>query len=69
MEIDRPLDLLNELKGKMIKVILKSKEEIIGTLVAWDIYINLVLEDIGIENAEIIFIKGDGVSAICPIKK
>jgi small nuclear ribonucleoprotein (snRNP)-like protein len=67
--IERPLDLLNELKGKKMKAILKSEKEITGTLVAWDIYINLVLDNVESSDTGMMFIKGDEVSAICPVEK
>jgi small nuclear ribonucleoprotein (snRNP)-like protein len=68
MKIERPLDMLNELKGKKIKVIFKSKEEIVGTLLAWDIYINLVLDNAEKSDTGMIFIRGDEVSAVCPVE-
>jgi len=42
--IDRPLDLLNELKGKNVVVYMKDGKEERGKLVTFDIHINIVLE-------------------------
>lgn len=69
MKVERPLDLLNEMKGKKMKVILKSDKEITGTLVTWDIHINLVLDNVKNSETGMMFIKGDEVSAICPMEK
>ncbi len=43
--IDRPLDLLNNSKGKEVLVQLKGDKQFVGTLVAFDIHINLVLDN------------------------
>jgi small nuclear ribonucleoprotein (snRNP)-like protein len=75
MEIDRPLDLLNECKGKKIVVLLKDGQEIAGTLLAFDLYINLALENAEvisnidtISTKEILFIKGDNIISVEPKK-
>lgn len=69
MTVERPLDLLNELKGKEVKVIFKTGKEIVGTLMNFDIHINLVLDNAEETNTGLIFIKGDDVSIVCPVKK
>jgi len=52
--IERPLDLLNNSKGKEVLVQLKGEKQIVGTLLAFDIHINLVLDNIKeIESGEI----------------
>ena len=52
--IERPLDLLNNSKGKEVLVHLKGDKQFVGTLLAFDIHINLVLDNIKeIENGEI----------------
>ena len=57
-DIERPLDLLNSLKGKKVKITLKNKEEEIeGIFLAFDIHINLVIEI----NKKLRFIRGDVV--------
>lgn len=56
-KIERPLDFLNQCKGKRILVRLESGKEISGTLIAFDIHINLVLDT----DKEVGFIRGDNV--------
>jgi small nuclear ribonucleoprotein len=41
----RPLDALNKARGKKIIVDLKNSKQYVGTLEAFDIHINIVLED------------------------
>ena len=43
--IERPLDLLNDSKGKEVLVHLKGDKQFVGTLLAFDIHINLVLDN------------------------
>ncbi len=43
--IERPLDLLNSSKGKEILVQLKNDKQLVGTLLAFDIHINIVLDN------------------------
>ncbi|MEA3329793.1 MAG: LSM domain-containing protein [Nanoarchaeota archaeon] len=43
--IERPLDLLNSSKGKEILVQLKGERQLVGTLLAFDIHINVVLDN------------------------
>ncbi len=71
--IERPLDLLNTSKGKEVLVQLKGEKQIVGTLLAFDIHINLVLDNIKeIENGEIKknlglgFLRGDTIIFISP---
>ncbi len=71
--IDRPLDLLNSAKGKEILVQLKSGKQFVGTLLAFDIHINVVLDGAKeIENGEqrtsygLTFIRGDTIVFISP---
>lgn len=45
MESERPLDALNEARGKRVVVELKNKIQLIGKLKAFDIHINTVLEE------------------------
>ena len=44
-EASRPLDALNQAKGKRVIVELKNNKTFVGTLNAFDIHINVVLED------------------------
>jgi len=45
MESERPLDALNAARGKRVILELKNHKQLIGTLRAFDIHINTVLED------------------------
>ena len=45
METSRPLDALNRAKDKKVIVELKNNKQFIGTLRAFDIHINIVLEN------------------------
>lgn len=59
-QIERPLDLLNKLKGR--KVLVKVKDEsksIEGELIAFDIHINIVLL-----RKELQFIRGERIISI-----
>lgn len=71
--IDRPLDLLNSSKGKEVLVYLKGDKQFVGTLLAFDIHINLVLDNIKeMQNGEIkrnfglTFLRGDTIIFISP---
>jgi small nuclear ribonucleoprotein len=46
MEQARPLDALNRARDKRVIVDLKNQKQLIGTLKAFDIHINCVLEDV-----------------------
>ncbi len=43
--MERPLDALNQAKNKRVIVELKNKRQVIGNLKAFDIHINVVLDD------------------------
>jgi len=43
--IERPLDMLNVSKGKEVLLQLKNDKQIVGTLVAFDIHVNIVLDN------------------------
>ncbi len=71
--IERPLDLLNNSKGKEVLIRLKGDKQFVGTLLAFDIHINLVLDNIKeMENNEIKrnlglgFLRGDTIIFISP---
>ncbi|MFC2154162.1 LSM domain-containing protein [Candidatus Altiarchaeota archaeon] len=61
----KPLDALGGLLGNPVLVRLKNGTEIRGTLKAFDIHINLVLENAEFEDGEVqkkfktIFLRGD----------
>lgn len=71
--IERPLDLLNASKGKEILVQLKNGRQLVGTLLAFDIHINVVLDNAKeVENSEqtksygLTFLRGDTIIFITP---
>jgi small nuclear ribonucleoprotein (snRNP)-like protein len=71
--IERPLDLLNGSKGKEVLVRLKGDKELVGTLLAFDIHINLVLDNVKeMENGSqkksigLTFLRGDTIIFISP---
>ena len=73
MEASRPLDALNNARGKRVIVDLKNGRQFAGTLKSFDIHINVVLE-----NAEerqdnetkrklgVVFLRGDTIILISP---
>lgn len=70
-EITRPLDGLNEAKGKRVVVDLKNKKQIIGKLVTFDVHPNIVLNDAEEwEDGEMkrklgkVFVRGDMIISI-----
>ncbi len=71
--IERPLDLLNHSKGKDILVQLKGDKQLVGTLLAFDIHINVVLDNAReVQNSEVkrnlglTFLRGDTIVFISP---
>lgn len=71
--IERPLDLLNNSKGKEVLVHLKGDKIFVGTLLAFDIHINLVLDNIKEmqdnevkRNLGLGFLRGDTIIFISP---
>ncbi|MCA9487367.1 MAG: RNA-binding protein [Nanoarchaeota archaeon] len=71
--IERPLDLLNNSKGKEVLVHLKGDKQFVGTLLAFDIHINLVMDNVKqMEDGEIkkslglTFLRGDTIIYISP---
>lgn len=72
MEISRPLDIINQSKGKMIIVEMKNGKAYKGKLAAWDAHPNIVLvEAVDLnENKQYpwIFLRGDNVSIVKPLE-
>jgi len=71
--IERPLDLLNNSKSKEVLVHLKGDKQFVGTLLAFDIHINLVLDNTKeMQDGEIkrniglTFLRGDTIIFISP---
>ncbi|MCK5600879.1 small nuclear ribonucleoprotein [Candidatus Pacearchaeota archaeon] len=66
MGIDRPLDLLNSLKGSSVIIERKGENSrpIEGRLIAFDIHINIVIET----SEGNTFIRGDVIETVTPKK-
>jgi len=72
-EQSRPLDALNKSRGKRVIVELKNDKQFIGKLNAFDIHINVVLDEAeehidGEMKRKLgtIFIRGDTITIISP---
>jgi small nuclear ribonucleoprotein len=73
MEASRPLDTLNQARGKKVLVDLKNGQRYVGILRAFDIHINTVLEECEEhKNGEVarklgtVFLRGDTIILINP---
>ena len=73
VEVSRPLDALNKARDKRVIVELKNGKQFVGILKAFDIHINVVLEQAEErENNElkrkigVVFIRGDTITIISP---
>lgn len=71
--VERPLDLLNASKGKEVLIQLKGDKQFVGTLVAFDIHINVVLDNAKEvhegevkKNIGLTFLRGDTIIFISP---
>ena len=71
--IERPLDMLNQSRGKEILLQLKNDRQIVGKLMAFDIHINLVLDNAKeLLNGEVkkslglAFVRGDTIIYVSP---
>ncbi len=71
MELERPLDALNNARGKNILVELKNGKQFVGKLKSFDIHINTVMEEAEErENGELkrkvgtVFLRGDTIVLI-----
>ena len=73
METSRPLDALNKSRNKRVIVELKNGKQYVGNLHAFDIHINVVLEEAE-ERIDgeikrkigVVFIRGDTIILISP---
>ncbi|MDP7180142.1 MAG: small nuclear ribonucleoprotein [Candidatus Woesearchaeota archaeon] len=73
MEVSRPLDALNKARDKRVIVELKNGRQYLGKLKAFDIHINVVLEEAE-ERVDgevkrklgVVFIRGDTITIISP---
>ena len=73
MEASRPLDALNKTRGKKVIVELKNDRQYTGNLQAFDIHINVVLEEVeeridGEMKRKLgtVFLRGDTIIMISP---
>ena len=73
IEQSRPLDALNKSRDKRVVVELKNKKQYIGLLKAFDIHINVVLEEAEereegevMRKMGVVFIRGDTITIISP---
>ena len=73
IEQSRPLDALNRARDKRVIVELKNNKQYIGKLKAFDIHINVVLEDAEEytdgqmkRKLGIVFVRGDTITVISP---
>jgi len=71
--IERPLDLLNQSKGKEVLVQLKGNQQFVGTLMAFDMHINVALDNAKEvvdgevkKNIGLTFLRGDTIIYISP---
>lgn len=71
--IERPLDLLNQSKRKEVLVQLKGNQQFVGTLIAFDMHINVVLDNAKEvidgevkKNIGLTFLRGDTIIYISP---
>lgn len=71
--IERPLDLLNQSKGKEVLVQLRGDRQFVGTLLAFDMHINVALDNAKEmqdgevrKNIGLTFLKGGDIIFISP---
>lgn len=71
--IERPLDLLNQSKGKDVLIQLKGDKQFVGKLLAFDMHINVALDNAReIQDGEVkkniglTFLRGDTIIYISP---
>lgn len=72
--MDRPIDVLNNAKGKRVLIRLKKGEEISGILQALDLHLNMWLEDSELVTDEnkvklgTLLVRGDNIIYVSPEK-
>jgi small nuclear ribonucleoprotein len=73
--MDRPIDVLNNAKGKRVLIRLKKGEQISGLLQALDLHLNMWLEDaeqVTDENKVklgTLLVRGDNIIYVSPAEK
>ena len=50
MEIRRPFDTLQKAKNKRVLIELSDRRKFVGTLESFDLYLNVVLKDVELED-------------------
>lgn len=72
--MERPIDVLNNAKGKRVLIKLKKGTEISGILQAMDLHLNMWIEDAEITEAEkktrlgTLLVRGDNIIYVSPEK-
>lgn len=75
MVTDRPIDVLNDAKGKRVLIKLKRGTEISGILQAMDLHLNMWLEDAEQTDEEekvklgTVLVRGDNILYVSPAEK
>ncbi len=73
--VKRPFDLLNVAVGKKVVIGLKGGKEFKGKMLAFDVHMNVVLENAETKNGEesitykTIFIRGDSLVYLSPLEE
>ncbi len=73
-QMDRPIDVLNNAKGKRVLIKLKKGEEISGILLALDLHLNMWIEEAELLSNEnktklgTVLVRGDNVIYVSPEK-
>ncbi|MCD6215863.1 MAG: small nuclear ribonucleoprotein [Candidatus Aenigmatarchaeota archaeon] len=72
---DRPIDVLNDAKGKRVLLRLKNKTEISGILQALDLHLNIWLDDAELTDGEEkiklgkVLVRGDTIILASPVNE
>ena len=73
MEVSRPLDALNTARNKRVIAELKNGRQYVGVLKAFDMHVNVVLENAEERNdgqvtrkLGVLFLRGDAIVLISP---
>ncbi len=75
MTADRPIDVLNDAKGKRVLIKLKRGTEISGILQAMDLHLNMWLEDAEQTDEDekvklgTVLVRGDNILYVSPAEK